>query len=192
MALTLVQERKTERALEALRDLASPRALVIREGQRARVAGRELVVDDLIVLAEGDRVPADAVVLQGTHLAADESLVTGESAPVRKTIWDGSLALARPGGDDLPFVYAGTLVTAGGGIARVHATGAHTEIGRIGQALQVGKAPVTPLQAETARLVARLGWVGAAISAVAAIGYGLASHGALAGILAGLTLAMAI
>ncbi len=60
MALTLVQERKTERALEALRDLASPRALVIRDGERVRVAGRELVRDDLVVLAEGDRVPADA------------------------------------------------------------------------------------------------------------------------------------
>ena len=77
MGLTLVQERKTERALEALRDLASPRALVIRDGRRVRVAGRELVRDDLIVLAEGDRVPADAVILQGSHLAADESMVTG-------------------------------------------------------------------------------------------------------------------
>jgi Ca2+-transporting ATPase len=192
MALTLVQERKTERALEALRDLASPRALVIREGQRRRLAGRELVVDDLIVLAEGDRVPADAVIMQGSQLAADESLVTGESAPVRKTIWDGALALVRPGGEDLPFLYAGTLVTAGGGIARVHGTGKHTEIGRIGQAMQVGKASDTPLQAETSRLVARLGWAGGAISAVAAVSYGLASHGALAGLLAGLTLAMAI
>jgi Ca2+-transporting ATPase len=67
MLLTLLQERKTERALEALRDLASPRALVIRDGERVRVAGRELVRDDLIVLAEGDRVPADAVIVQASR-----------------------------------------------------------------------------------------------------------------------------
>jgi Ca2+-transporting ATPase len=192
MALTFLQERKTERALNTLRDLASPRALVIREGRRLRVAGRDLVRDDLIALAEGDRVPADVVVLQGSQLAADESLITGESAPVRKVPWDGSLAFSRPSGEDRPFLYAGTLVTAGAGIARVHATGSHTEIGRIGQAMRGGKAPDTPLQTETSRLVARLGWAGGAISVVAAIAYGLVSHRALAGILAGLTLAMAI
>ena len=131
MALTLFQERKTGRALEALRDLASPRALVIRDGVRARVAGRELVQDDLIVLAEGDRVPADAVVLQASHVAVDESLVSGESMPVRKGVWDGALAFARPGGEDLPSIYAGTLVTGGAGIARVRATGPRSEIGRI-------------------------------------------------------------
>ena len=192
MALTLFQERKTERALEALRDLASPRALVIREGQRARVAGRELVRDDLIVLAEGDRVPADATIVEGSHLAADESLVTGESVPVRKSAWDGALALARPGGEDLPFVYAGTLVTGGAGIARVHATGPRTEIGRIGAAMETKASQETPLQAEARRLVGKLAWIGGALSAVAAIGYGVVKHDALAGLLAGLTLAMAI
>jgi Ca2+-transporting ATPase len=192
MLLTLVQERKTERALEALRDLASPRALVIRDGQRLRVAGRELVRDDLVVLAEGDRVPADAVVVQGSQLAADESLVTGESAPVRKSVWDGSVAFARPGGEDLPFVYAGTLVTAGAGIARVHATGPRTEIGRIGHAMRTHEVQDTPLQAETRRLVRRLAWIGAALSVIAALGYGLMTHEVVTGILAGLTLAMAI
>jgi magnesium-transporting ATPase (P-type) len=136
VALTLFQERKTERALEALGDLASPRALVVRDGERIRVAGRELVEGDLVVLAEGDRVPADARVAEGSHLAADESLVTGESVPVRKSVWDGLLAVARPGGEDLPFVYAGTLVTSGAGVARVYATGPRTEIER----------PVSPLR----------------------------------------------
>ncbi len=192
MALTLFQERKTERALEALRDLASPRALVIRDGQRARIAGRELVRDDLVVLAEGDRVPADVTIVQASHLAADESLVTGESVPVRKSVWDGMLAVVRPGGEDLPFVYAGTLVTSGAGIARVHATGAKTEIGRIGTAMNVRDVQETPLQAEVKRLVVKLAWIGGALSAVAAIGYGIARHDALAGLLAGLTLAMAI
>jgi Ca2+-transporting ATPase len=192
LVLTLFQQRKTERALDALRDLASPRALVIRGGQRVRVAGRQLVRDDRIVLSEGDRVPADAVILQGSHLAADESLLTGESLPVRKTVWDGVLALARPGGEDLPFVYAGTLVTAGAGIARVQSTGARTEIGRIGAAIRTRETHETLLQAETRRLVAKLAWVGGALSALAAIGYALVSRDALAGVLAGLTLAMAI
>jgi P-type Ca2+ transporter type 2C len=192
MILTLFQERKTELALEALRDLASPRALVIREGQRIRVAGRELVQGDLVVLAEGDRVPADVVIVQGSHLAADESLLTGEAVAVRKAVGDGASAFARPGGEDLPFLYAGTLVTAGAGIARVHATGTRTEIGRIGQGMEPRAAPRTPLQAETRRLVVKLAWIAGALSALAAIGYGAAKHEALAGVLAGLTLAMAI
>ncbi|HEX7453374.1 MAG TPA: HAD-IC family P-type ATPase, partial [Polyangiaceae bacterium] len=193
MALTLFQERKTGRALAALRDLASPRALVIRNGERVRIAGRELVHDDLIALGEGDRVPADAVVLQASHMAVDESLVSGESVPVRKSVWDGALAFARPGGEDLPFLYAGTLIVGGAGIARVSATGPRTEIGRIGAALQMqSKAQETPLQAEARRLVVKLAWVGGALSLLAAFGYGIAKHDALGGLLAGLTLAMAI
>ncbi len=193
MALTLFQERKTNRALGTLRDLASPRALVIRSGGRVRVAGRELVRGDLIVLAEGDRVPADALLLQASHLTVDESLVTGESTSVRKGIWSGEAAFARPGGEDLPFVYAGTLVTGGSGTARVHATGARTEVGRIGSSLQTREKPQeTPLQTEARRLVGTLGWVGAALSLVAAVAYGVIRHDALGGLLAGLTLAMAI
>ncbi|HEY3253739.1 MAG TPA: cation-translocating P-type ATPase [Polyangiaceae bacterium] len=193
MALTLLQERKTGRALAALRDLASPRALVIRNGQRIRVAGRELVADDLIVVGEGDRIPADAVMLQASHVAVDESLLSGESAPVRKSAWDGVLGVVRPGGEDLPFIYAGTLVTGGAGIARVLATGARTEIGRIGAALQTHDNPQeTALQAEARRLVVKLAWVGGLLSLIAAFGFGIAKHDPLGGLLAGLTLAMAI
>jgi len=109
IGITLYQERKTERALEALRDLSSPRALVIRSGEEKRIAGREVVRGDILVLNEGDRVPADAVMLSSVNISADESLLSGESVPVRKTTWDGALDMGRPGGDDLPFVYLGTM-----------------------------------------------------------------------------------
>jgi len=84
VSITVVQETRTERVLEALRDLSSPRALVIRDGARKRIAGREVVRGDFVVLAEGDRVPADAVLVQSDDLQTDESLLTGESVPVRK------------------------------------------------------------------------------------------------------------
>ncbi|WP_265271296.1 cation-transporting P-type ATPase [Nostoc sp. KVJ3] len=134
--ISLYQEGKTEHALEALRDLSSPRALVIRDGERKRIAGREVVRGDVLVLAEGDslsetlreRVPADAMVLSCTNLSTDESLLTGESLPVRKIAAAGTVEMARPGGDELPFVYSGTLVVQGQRIAQVQAVGAQTEI----------------------------------------------------------------
>ena len=134
--ITIFQERKTERALEALRDLSSPRALVIRDGEQQRIAGREVVRGDILILTEGDRVPADAVLLSCNDLMVDESLLTGESVPVRKIAWDGAQKATRPGGDDLPFVYSGTMLVQGRGSARVLATGLNTEIGNIGKALQ--------------------------------------------------------
>ena len=137
MGITLYQERKTERALEALRDLSSPRARVIRDGEVKRIPGREVVREDILVLGEGDRVPADAAILSCTNLSIDESLLTGESLPVRKVACDGAIPeIACPGGDDLPFVYSGTLVVQGQSIACVKATGFQTEMGKIGKALQ--------------------------------------------------------
>src|SRR5512137_630641 len=106
ISITFYQEQKTERALDALRDLSSPRALVIRDGKQQRIAGREVVRDDIVLIAEGDRVPADATLLVSTNLNIDESLLTGESIPVRKQDWDGQEETARPGGDDLPFAYS--------------------------------------------------------------------------------------
>src|SRR4030067_3102388 len=136
MGITLYQERKTERALEALRDLSSPRALVIRDKTQKRISGREVVRDDIIVLAEGDRVPADAALISCTNLSVDESLLTGESVPVLKTFCDGMKEMGRPGGDNIPFIFSGTLVVQGYGIAKVKATGVNTELGKIGKALQ--------------------------------------------------------
>jgi P-type Ca2+ transporter type 2C len=192
VGITLYQEWKTERALEALRDLSSPRALVIRNGRPQRIAGREVVCDDIIVLREDDRVPADAVLLHGTNLAADESLLTGESMPVRKVPWDGRLAMGRPGGDGLPFVYAGTLVVQGQGMAHVRATGEQTELGKIGTALQTVEPAATPLQREMGRLVRQLAVLGSVLCALVIIAYGLTRGQWLDGLLAGIALAMAI
>ena len=191
IGITLYQERKTERALEALRDLSSPRALVIRDGQERRIAGREVVRGDMLVVKEGDRVPADAVLLASVNLSADESLLTGESVPVRKTTWDGALAMDRPGGDDLPFVYSGTLLVQGHGFAEVRATGIHTEIGKIGKALQAVEQEDTLLQKQTSRLVRNLALFGLSLCVIVVVVYGVTRGNWLAGFLAGITLAMA-
>ncbi len=192
MGITLYQERKTERALETLRELSSPRALVIREGEQKRIAGRDVVRGDILVLAEGDRVPADAALLSCSNLLIDESLLTGESVPVHKVTWDGVTETSRPGGDDLPCVYSGTLVVKGYGIAHVQATGVHTEIGKIGKALQTVESEETPLQRETGRLVRIVGLVAISLCVVVAIVYGATRGNWLNGLLAGITLAMAM
>jgi len=195
MGITLYQEQKTERALEALRDLSSPRALVIRGGGQQRIAGREVVCGDIVVLAEGDRVPADVILLWSLNLSVDESLLTGESVPVRKVAADRSTLTAgmgRPGGDDLPCVFSGTLVTQGQGIAEVQATGMHTELGKIGTALQAVKPEKTKLQRETGRLVRLFAIAGLMLCALVVLLYGLFRGDWLGALLAGIALAMSL
>ena len=190
--ISFYQEQKTERTLEALRDLSSPRALVIRGGNPLRIPGREVVRGDIIVLSEGDRVPADARVLSSTSLSADESLLTGESVPVRKSASSKPMNNVRPGGDDLPFVYSGTLVVQGRGKAIVEAVGAHTQIGKIGGALQSVKIEKTHLQQETARWVRILAIAGGVLCITVVLLHGITRGSWLDGVLSGLTLAMAI
>ncbi len=192
IAITLFQEQKTERALEALRDLSSPRALVIRAGQQRRIPGREVARGDIVCLAEGDRIPADAVLLSGTNVQADESLLTGESVPVGKEAWDGVRAMGRPGGDGLPFVYSGTLVVKGRGLARVEATGERTEIGKIGKALQILRPEKTALQRQTGKIVKNFALLGSGLCIFVVVLYGWMRGDWLNGILSGLTLAMAM
>jgi Ca2+-transporting ATPase len=192
MGIELYQEHKTERALEALRDLSSPRALVIRDGQPRRIPGREVVPGDILVLAEGDRVPADAVLLSATNLAVDESLLTGESVPVRKAADPVVHETRPPGGDDLPFVYSGTLVVQGQGVARVLATGAPTQLGKIGKALESVEPEPTLLQKETDRLVRTVAVAALAVCAVVVVAYGLTRRDWTHGLLAGLTLAISL
>jgi Ca2+-transporting ATPase len=188
IGITLYQERKTERALEALRDLSSPRALVIRDG----IAGREVVRDDFIVLSEGDRVPADGIVLTCNNLMLEESLLTGESVPVRKNETEESTEMERPGGDNSPYIYSGTLVVGGVGIAKVAATGMHTEFGKIGKSLQAIESEDSQLQKETRRVVRNLALAGLSLCVIMALVYGITRGDWLAGFLASITLAMAI
>ncbi len=192
IGITLYQERKTERALEALRSLSAPRALVIRDGTEVRIPGRDVVVDDIIVLREGDRVPADATIISATNLFVDEAILTGESFPVRKTVWDGNTELAHPGGEDLPFVFSATLVTQGRGIARVKATGMQTEMGKIGKSLATIKEEDTFLKKEMQTIIRRFALVGFLLCLIIFIVYGFTSGHWLTGLLAGLTLAMAV
>jgi Ca2+-transporting ATPase len=192
IGLTLYQEGKTERAIEALRDLTSPRALVVRDGRRERVAGSDVVRGDLLLLAEGDRVPADACLLSATDLQLDESLLSGEAMPVRKLASATVRPAVPPGGDDLPFVYSGTLVVQGHGMARVTATGPRSEIGRIGTALGRLEVERSPLQKQMARLVRTLALLALAFSLLLVLVHGLTRGDWLAALLAGIALAMAM
>lgn len=191
LVITVFQERRTERALEALRDLASPRALVVRGGERVRIPGREVVRGDLLVLEEGDRVPADAMLWEVSDLRLDESLLTGESVPVDKVVWDGLRQATQPGGEGLPFVFSGTLVVQGHALAEVYATGAASQLGRIGEALGGIAKERSPLQEETARVVRIFATLGLALCAVVVVLYALTRGSWLDGVLAGITLAMA-
>ncbi len=192
IGITLYQERKTERALDALRDLASPRALVLRDGEVTRIPGREVVPDDIVLLVEGDRVPADCIVLDSNHLMLDESLLTGESMPVRKIAGEPQGELGRPGGDDLPGVYSGTIVVQGQGVARVRATGLATEMGKIGKTLQQEKEESSPLEIETRRVIRNFASAGLVVCALVVVFYLVTRGNLLGGLLAGLTLAMAL
>jgi P-type Ca2+ transporter type 2C len=191
--ITVVQEARTERVLEALRDLTSPKALVIRDGERKRIAGREVVRGDIIVVAEGDRVPADACLLESQDLQSDESLLTGESVPVRKV---KALAVSngshRPGGDDLPFIYSGSVIIRGTGSAEVIATGPRSEIGKIGQSLNALETSAPHLQAQTRKLVKIFAIVGAIISILVVLLYGTLRGGWLDAVLAGIAVGMSM
>jgi len=192
VGITFYQQRKTERALEALKNLSSPRALVIRDGQQKRIPGREVVREDYIILRDGDRVPADAVVIFCSNLSVDESLLTGESLAVRKSEWDEKTSMTQPGGDDLPFVFSGTLVVLGHGIARVLGVGSQTEMGKIGKALQKITPEKTLLKKETSRLVKNFAIGGFILCSLVIVIYGITRGNWIVGFLAGLSLSMAI
>ena len=196
MGISFVQQRRSERSLDALRDLSSPQARVIRGGKERTVAARDLVVDDIVMLAEGDRVPADLSLMHCANLAIDESLLTGESVPVSK-----QAAMLPHAADDSPLstndvvltqAFSGTLVIRGTAWGRITATGERSALGRIGRSLAGIQVESTPIQKETRRVVTRIAIVGLALAAALAIAFALLRGDWLHGLLAGLTLAMAI
>jgi len=180
-AITFFQERKAERSLQALRDLSSPKALVIRDGIEKRIPSREVVPGDVIIIREGERIPADAVVTSIRNLEVDESLLTGEAFPVRKAL----------GGNEVQ-VFSGTLVTSGSAFASVTATGVNTKIGKIGVALSEDSTERSQLQKEIAVLIRRFAILGAGVSILITISYSLSRGDWLGGVLAGLAAAISL
>lgn len=195
IGLVIVQEARSERALAALRDLAQPRARVLRDGAEHLVPSSELVPNDLMLLGEGDRIAADALLVGGDVLSVDESTLTGESAPVSKQRAHGSEAFSAetaPTPEVGPFLFAGTLVVRGQGVARVARTGALTALGKIGHSLiEIDQGP-TPLQRTANRLVGLLGVFALAFCGVVIVAFGVLHGDWVAGVLAGVTVAIAL
>jgi Ca2+-transporting ATPase len=184
ISITFFQYRKTERALDALRSLASPRALVLRDGIEIRISGRELVPDDVVLLHEGDRVPADALVLESNHLCVDESLLTGESMPVEKHV------MGAQQGEAL-HVYSGTLVVSGQARVCVTHTGTNTRFGSIGKAMESIEQDSTRLQNEMAVLIRRLFIIGGVLSVLVVLAFYFTKGNFIASLLNGLAASMA-
>ena len=191
--ITIVQEARTERTLEALRDLSAPRALVIRDGETVRIPGREVVIGDILVLEAGDRIAADARLVEARELEADESLLTGEAVPVRKrAALPSDLEQAEPGGEDTPYLFSGAVVTRGSGIARVSATGLRSRIGQIGRFLETLETEAPHLQKETGRMVSLCAIGGVAIALLVVLLYGWLRSDWMAALLAGIATAMSL
>lgn len=182
LGITIYQENKTEQTLLALKKLSSPRAIVIREGKQVRVPGREVVPDDIVILNEGDRVPADIILLQGGPLSIDESIITGESYPTEKL----------PSSAEHNTVLSGTLILRGQALGRVISTGAQTELGKIGTSLNEVKDDGTHLQQKTRRIVNKLSILVGILTLFIIVYYWVTREDLLEGILTGLTLAMAL
>jgi len=183
--ITFYQYQKTEKALDALRKLSSPRALVIRDGKETRIPGREVVPDDTIILNEGDRISADAKVLDTLNLVVDESLLTGESIPVAKNTQSDKA-------DAHGFIFSGTLVVQGKAFAKVIATGSNTEFGKIGVSLRDIEQDETRLQKEMKVLIRNLFIIGAIISVGTVLAFYFTRGNFIHSLLNGLAAAMAI
>jgi len=195
IGLVVVQEARSERALAALRQLAQPRAIVIRDGAEWRIPARELVVGDILLIGEGERMPADALLVAGEVLSVDESTLTGESAPVTKrpaALGEDFAPNAAPGAELSPLLFAGALIVRGQAAARVARTGARSALGRIGASLADITQQPTPLQRSAGRLVGLLSVVALGFCAIVALAYGLMRGDWVGGALAGITVAIAL
>ncbi len=194
VGLVVMQEMRNERALAALRSLAAPTARVLRaEGER-RIPAREIAPHDFILIGEGERAPADAVVLRGDVLAVDESILTGESAPVLKSPCTEApdLSMDPEPGEPSPVVFAGTMATRGQATLLALRTGRATRLGRIGRSLSAIEQGQTPLQLAMRRVVGSLGVAALAFCALVAVAYWWFRGDWVEAGLAGLTLAISL
>ncbi|WP_091740719.1 cation-translocating P-type ATPase [Phenylobacterium immobile] len=195
IGLVIFQEARSERALAALRELAQPHARVLRNGVETRIAARDLVPDDILLIGEGERLPADGVLMAGDVLSVDESALTGESAPVTKQPAVGVPDLTvepAPGAEAGPFLFGGTLVVRGQGVVAVSRTGAASALGRIGSSLAAISHEPTPLQKTAGRLVALLGLLALVFCGLVAMAYGFLRDDWIGGALAGVTVAISL
>lgn len=195
IALVVLQEARSERALSALRELAQPHARVMRDSVQRKVESREIVPGDIMLVGEGDRICADAVLIAGDILSVDESSLTGESAPVvkRLTLVDESFAeIPAPTHEASPLLFSGTLVVRGQGVARVTHTGVRSALGRIGRSLAEIDQQPTPLQRTAGRLVGLLGLFALAFCGLVVVAFGVFRGDWVAGALAGITTAIAL
>jgi len=181
--LSIYQEQRTERVLEALKELSSPRCTVVRQGRALHIASRELVRGDRLLVNEGDRLSADARIVEAVGLQVDESLRTGESMP------QGKHANGEGEGGRL---FAGSLVVRGDGVAEVTGTGAHTALGAIHRSISQLTSRASRLQEELRQLVGRVAWLAAFTCVVAATVFALREGSWTQGLLVGLTLAMSL
>ncbi len=178
--ISIFQEFRSRNALEALQKLSAPHARVYRDGNLQQLNTGDIVQDDLILIEEGEIVPADGEILLANDLSLNESILTGESLPVHKPSNGAHL------------VYRGTLVTSGTATVRVTAVGASTQFGKIGLSLQEIRVSKTPLQLQIAHFVKYMLWIGAITFAVV-VGYQYyLSKDLLHSFMHGLTLAMSI
>lgn len=194
IGITVMQERKTEHALTSLRTLSPPSALVIRDGQERRILSADIVPGDTVCIQEGDFVPADGEILWESGLRIDESLLTGESAPVHKTVTSSSSSSSSSGPQQSPEgrCFAGTTVTSGKGLFKAVATGSRTQIGVIGNSIAALGDEKTPLEAEVRGLVTKMAIVAGAASFIAFVVYGIAHGDWLRATLSAISLAMGL
>ena len=188
--ITVLQERRTEHALAKLKDMADPLALVMRDGVQVHIPSREVVIDDVLLVNEGDRIVADAILISATALSVDESMLTGESLPVDKTVAES--IIINPSSSHSNQLYAGSLVVRGFATARVTATGARSAMGRIGKSLSLLNPEVTPLFREVRNVVRWIAVAGLLLCAAIAVFYSVRRMDWLSGVLAGITLAMSV
>ncbi len=162
--LGFIQESRAERSVRALMALAAPESTIIRDGERQRIAAEQIVPGDIVMVEAGDRVPADARLVENANLHTDEAALTGESVPVAKDTQpiDGDVGI----GDRRNMLFASTVATYGRGRAIVVATGMGTEVGRIAGLLEAAEKEPTPLQQELDRTGKRLSVIMLGICAV--------------------------